>query len=114
MSINEAIKASIEPLVSICVPDVYAPEPQEPSATEYATFNYTEIGADFGDDTANAVRYLLQLHWFLPSGVNPIDKKKQIKKALLQMGGTYPEVFNASDQDGQHWIFECEYADGDV
>lgn len=114
MSINEEIKRTVGRLVPLCVPSPYTPTPDKINNTEYVTFNYTALGDDFGDDTANAIRYLLQIHWFLPTGTNPMKKKKQIKCALLDMGCTYPEVFDASDEDGQHFVFEAEYTDGDV
>lgn len=115
MSINATIKAAVEPIVPICVPDLYSG-----TATEYCTFNYTELPDSFGDETPGAIRYLVQLHYFCPyigkngSYFNPYTKKKQLKNALLNAGFTYPSVTNASDADGQHIVFETEYVDGDV
>jgi hypothetical protein len=109
MSINTIIRAAITPIVPECVPDQYTG-----TATEYCTFNYSELPDAFGDDSPHAIRYLVQLHYFLPTGVNPYTKKKQLKNALLNAGFTYPSVTNASDADGQHYALECEYSDGDV
>ena len=109
MSINSTIRAAVTPIVPICVPDQY-----DGMATEYCTFNYSEIPDSFGDDSPHAIRYLVQLHYFFPTGANPYAKKKQLKNALLNAGFTYPSVTNASDGDGQHNVFECEYVDGDV
>ena len=109
MSINTIIRAAITPIVPECVPDQYGG-----TATEYCTFNYSEIPDAFGDELPGAIRYLVQLHYFLPTGTNPCAKKKQLKNALLNAGFTYPSVTNASDADGQHYALECEYSDGDV
>lgn len=109
MSLNTIIRAAITPIVTECVPDQYGG-----TATEYCTFNYSELPDAFGDDSPHAIRYLVQLHYFLPTGANPYAKKKQLKNALLNAGFTYPSVTNASDGDGQHIIFETEYSDGDV
>lgn len=114
MSVNSIICTAITPIVPVCVPDVYRPLPNETPAAEYCTFNYSEIPDAFGDESPEAIRYLVQLHYFLPIGANSIAKKKQLKNALLNAGFTYPSVTNASDADGQHYALECEYADGDV
>jgi hypothetical protein len=109
MSINSTIRAAVTPIVAVCVPDVYTG-----TATEYCTFNYTELPDAFGDEMPGAIRYLVQLHYFLPTGANPYAKKKQIKNALLSAGFTYPVATPAGDGDGQHYALECEYSDGDV
>ena len=109
MSINSTIINAITPIVPVCVPDMYTG-----TATEYCTFNYSEIPDNWGDNAPHAIKYLVQLHWFLQSGVNPSVKKKRIKNALLAADFTYPSVVNATDNDGQHFIFETEYCDGEV
>jgi hypothetical protein len=115
VSLNTIIRAAITPIVPECVPDQYTG-----AATEYCTFNYTELPDAFGDEMPGAIRYLVQLHYFCPyigkngSYFNPYTKKKQLKNALLNAGFTYPSVTNASDADGQHYALECEYSDGDV
>lgn len=109
MSINSIIKSAIEPIVPVCVPDLY-----EGAATEYCAFNYSELPDAFGDNKPSAIRYLVQVHYFCQRGANPISTKMRLKNALLNADFTYPSVTNASDKDGQHWVFECEYVDGDV
>jgi hypothetical protein len=76
MSLNSIIRAAITPIVPECVPDQYTG-----TATEYCTFNYSEIPDAFGDESPHAIRYLVQLHYFLPTGANPYTKKKQLKNA---------------------------------
>ena len=81
---------------------------------EYCTINCVEIPTDFGDDIPNAVRYLVQVHWFAQNGVNPTAKKRAIIRALINIGCTYPQVTDASDLHGLHFVFECDYVDGNV
>lgn len=109
MSLDSAIRAAVLPIVSVCEPNQY-----DGDALEYCTFAYTELPVCFGDNAPHAIRYLVQLHWFLPTGERPAAKKKQLRQALATAGCTYPSVENASDADGQHYVFECEYVGGDV
>ena len=114
MSINATIRAAVTPIVAVCVPDVYKSAAGETPATEYCTFNYSELPEVFADGKPDVIRYLVQLHWMFPKGTSPFSKKKQIKNALHNAGLTYPSVTNASDSDGGHLIFECEATDGEV
>lgn len=107
--IDEIINAAISPIVPALEPNRYRGE-----ALEYVTWNYTTIPVIFADSTPDAARYLIQVHWFLPHEVNPNAKKLSICRALHNAGLTYPSITNATDKDGQHYVFECEFADGGV
>lgn len=108
--LDSKIRAAVEPLVSVCVPDIYTGDKKE-----YCTFNYNEIPAAFGDNRPNAVRYLVQVHWFLPLKRRPNPKKKELRRALLAVRGfSAPEIVNANDGEGQHYVYEFEAVDGDV
>lgn len=109
MSIDSTIRTVLKPIVPIVKPIVYTG-----SETEYIVFNYTELPTLHADNRPNAIRYLVQVHWYLPTNVNPNTKKKQIKQALLNADFTYPSAMNASDSEGQHFVFETEFCDGDV
>lgn len=109
MSINAAIKAAVEPVVPVCVPNVYKGE-----AKEYTTFNATDLPDSFGDDSPETIRYLVQIHYCCPVDVNPLTTKRALCRSLAACGFTYPTVTDASDDEGQHFVLECEYADGDV
>ena len=106
MSINSAIKAAVEPIVSVCVPNVYKGE-----ATEYCTFNYSEYPTDFADNASQMTGYSIQVHWFLPLNGNPLVKKAQIKTALIAAGFDDPTVVDVTDDAGQHYVFETGYAE---
>lgn len=108
--LDEKIQAAVKPLVPECVPDLYTG-----NAKEYCTYNYNEIPAGFGDNVPHAVRYLVQVHWFLPLKKRPQPKKKELRRALMNVKGFgAPEIVNASDGDEQHYVFEFEAVDGNV
>lgn len=108
MSVDDKLRAAVAPLVAEIVPDLYLGE-----AEEYCTYNYTESPGGFGDNSAHATRYLVQLHWFLPLKRRPQPKKKQLKQALAAVRGfTAPTVINANDETGQHYVFEFEAVGG--
>lgn len=107
MSMNEKLIQAIKPIVPVCEPDGYDGE-----ADEYCVFSATELGACFGDDRPTAICFLVSLHYYLPRGCNPIAKKKQIAQALSGADFTWPSITNASDEAGQHYVFECEWAEG--
>ena len=75
---------------------------------EYLTFGYNSIPADYGDDEPAHERILIQVHYFAPQGVNTLAKRRRIKAALRGAGMTWPACTNASDGNGQHFVFECE------
>ena len=109
MTINEQIKAAVEPIVAVCVPDTYGGE-----ATEYCTFNYTEIPEEFGDDMPELIRYAIQLHYFCPAGYNSIAKRQDLRRAILTADFTAPDIIPAGDELSQHYVFEFEGLGGDV
>ena len=45
----------------------------------------------------------------LPTGKNPNPTKLRIQRALYDQGFTWPSITPASDNEGQGWVFECEY-----
>lgn len=112
MNIDERIRAAVLPIVPICEPDLYDGE-----ESTYCTFNMEEIPTAFGDDAPHAVRYLIQLHLFAPGWPKPPSTRqlrKQLCRAVLDAGFTYPEVTNASEKEAQHYVLEFEGVDGDV
>lgn len=109
MSLHSVLRSAVLPLVSVCEPGVY-----EGDQSEYCTFVVTDIPEIFAEGRPHAMRYLVYLHWFLPSGINPLTKKRQLCQALLGAGFTYPYVEDVSDEAGQHIVFECQYMDGGV
>lgn len=109
MTINEQIKAAVEPVVAVCVPDKYGGE-----AMEYCTFNYVEIPEEFGDDAPELIRYAVQLHYFCPAGHDSVKTRQDLRKAILAADFTAPEITNAGDETGQHYVLEFDGFGGDV
>lgn len=107
MIINETIIQAVTPIVPICVPDNYEGEEQE-----YCTFNYNARGELFADDLPGAIVYDVQLHYFLPAGKDPRPKLKRLCRALTDADMTWPEITPAGDEDGQHYVLECEWSGG--
>lgn len=78
----------------------------------YYTFACQSFGADFGDDGPGCERWLAQVHLFAPLAENCIRRARETKRALFAAGFTWPDMTDATDQDGQHYVFECETAAG--
>ena len=79
-------------------------------ADQYYVFNYSTLGTDYADDTPGHERYLIQVHFFCPRVFDSVLRVAQTKQKLFAAGFTWPSVINASDEDGQHIVFECEIA----
>lgn len=107
MTVNEALRSAILPIIPICEPEDYDGEEKE-----YCTFLYDDQPDVFADGFPGVIIHRLILNWYLPHGHDPIEKKTQICRALCQAGFTYPYVTNSSDDLMQHYVFECDYPGG--
>lgn len=107
MTLNESIIAAVTPVIPVCVPDIYRGE-----AEEYCTFNYSELPEGFGDDMPTLSRCAVQLHYYCPEGRDSQKARRALKLAILEADFTAPEITNASDKDGQHFVFEFEALGG--
>ena len=56
--------------------------------------------------------WLVSVHFFAPLDENVTARVRKTKAALYQAGFTWPRSEDASDQDGRHFVFECETAEG--
>ena len=106
MSFDSRLRDKLIPIVPIVEPNIY-----EGEDLEYIIFAYGERGECFGDNVPEEIVLSVQVHYFLPNGENPRAKKRLIRQALFDLGGTCPEITNASDKDGQHYVFEFECAE---
>lgn len=75
----------------------------------YYTFSCSSFGADFGDDEPGHERWLVSVHLFAPLHGNLSRRVRETKKALFRAGSTWPSCVDAGDQEGQHFVFECEF-----
>ena len=80
--------------------------------SEYITFNYVKDGAElFADDQPIEDISSMQIHYFLPSTKDYLEAKRKIRRAILEEGGTYPDVTVLMEPDNKtrHIVFECEF-----
>lgn len=106
MSCDEAINSAFGNILPI-FPNVYTGE-----QLTYLVYNYYVIPEVFADSVSHASRYSIQLHLYLPQKSNPNALKLSIINACINGGFTYPSMTNASDKDGQHYVFEFEFCNG--
>jgi hypothetical protein len=113
MSIDAVLQTALRPLGFPVFPNKYTgPELQ------YLVTNWTMIPALNAGDLAHAARYLVQVHYYLPDKQNPHETLEAICRALVAAEFTCPEILGADetngsrDAHGQHWVIECEFADG--
>lgn len=104
----EVLTEALSPLWPQAVfPQVYTGQ-----ALRYVVWNYNSLPAVWAEDDAHAARYLVQVHLYLPHKEDPHAAILALSEALHRAGLTRPDVTDASDSEGQHWVLECEYADG--
>jgi len=103
---NAIIMAALESFGDPVVFGEYAPGNAD--AERYYTFGYSTIPADHSDDSPGHERYLVQICLNCPRSFNSLQRVAETKKALFSAGFTWPSVVNASDEEGQRIVFECE------
>ena len=54
------------------------------------------------------IKNMIQVHLFLPVDFDSVGLRKETKRYLLNAGFTYPTIYDATDEEAQHWVFECE------
>lgn len=107
MTVNERIKAVVEPIVPVCVPDFYRGDEKT-----YCTFNYDTMAIQYSDDEPQFLKHLIQIHLVAPRGTNLLKQRRRIADALFKADFDYPDIENASDEEEQHYVFETEYVEG--
>lgn len=110
MSVEAKVKAALDVFGDPVEKSVlYAAASDDPA--RYYTFSCGSIGDDFGDDAPGCERWLVSVHLFAPLTENCVQRVRETKQALFDAGFTWPRFTDASDQDGQHLVFECETAE---
>lgn len=107
MSMNQKIIGTLSDFGFPVAPDMYVGEKET-----YFVFQYSTSPDNFADDEPKVERYLLQIHFYCPPGKNVLQIRTKIKQNLFAVGFSWPDEVNASDQDGQHYVFECETVEG--
>ena len=103
--IDEKIRSALLPFGDPVEKAIY-----QSTAKRYYSFNYNTIGAAYADDAPEHVRYLIQVHLFMPLKEEDLAQKEATQAALYNAGFTWPDVFDATDEGRRHIIFECEDA----
>ena len=103
MTVNERLKAALEPLGEPMAPGTYT----GPAET-YITYNYGLIPAQSGDNWPLLYRALVQVHVVGPIGKPITPLVKRVMGALMGNEFTAPEVEPAGDQERQHMVIESE------
>ena len=81
-------------------------------APVYFVFNYSSLGVGYADDEPTGELSLIQVHLFAPLSMNITALKRRTKAAIHAAGFTWPELTDASDEQGRHIVFEFQYVDG--
>lgn len=109
MTLNEKIIAVVSPIVPVCVPDILVTEAGETPPERYCTFNYTELPAGIGDNTACLTRALVQVHYFAPLKASTLAVRRALRDAIAAVDDfTLPSIENATDATGQHYVLEFD------
>lgn len=111
MSVEARVKAALGAFGDPVEKSVFT-TPARDGPQRYYTFQCESLGADFGDDEPGSERWLVSIHLFAPPDENCVRRGRMTKRALFNAGFTWPQMTDASDQDGQHLVFECETVEG--
>ena len=108
-SMAEALQGALE---TVLPADQIYPHLYTGPLLRYIVWNYSVIPTLWAESRPGAARYLVQVHFYLPHKESPRAAILALQRALADAGFTWPDITDASDEDGQHWVLECEYADG--
>lgn len=106
MSIWARVKAALAPFGDPVEKSLFSA-----AGRRYYAFTCSSFGDDFGNGAPGHERWLVSVHFFAPLGGNWNGRVRATKEALFAAGFTWPEFTDATDQDGQHFVFECETAE---
>lgn len=107
MSINERIIRALQPLGLSVTPDTHRPE----HGSLYITFGYNVNGEHFGDNLPQVEVYAVMIHLWAARGENVLQLRRMIRLLLAQAGFTWPDEIDAGDEDGQHFVYECQISE---
>lgn len=107
MSFEEKLCAAVRSVLPESAPGTY-----EGNALIYGTWNHNELGKLFADGRPHSLLHLVQVHVYLPKRHPWAEIKTKMRKALFALGGTWPDITNAGDESGEHFVFEFEVAEG--
>jgi len=103
MTLNQRIIQVLSPLGLPVVPDV-----DTLHRPRCLVFNYDLLPAQPADNRPTWYKALIQVHLYLPLGNDGRELRRQVMEALVDAGMTWPEIIDATDDETQHKVFECE------
>lgn len=103
MSVNEILRAALAPTGLICVPDTHVP-----GADTYYTFSYNVVPEAWGNNSPDAEICDVSVHLWGPVDKNLLALRERTRRLLRGAGLTSPFEIDASDEDGQHFLYECQ------
>lgn len=107
MSFEDRLCAAVRSVLPESAPGTY-----EGNSLIYATWNYNELGKLHAEGMPGIILYLVHVHVCLPKGYPWAEIRSKMRQALFNLGGTWPEIIDASDKGGEHLVFEFEAAEG--
>ena len=107
MSINERIIRALSPLGLSVTPDTHRPE----QGDLYITFGYSVRGENHGDNVPQVEVSDVMIHLWANRGENVLQQRRMIRLLMSQAGFTWPDETDAGDEDGQHYVYECQIAE---
>ena len=112
MSIEAIITSALTALNLPAQKHPFTPDKNNKRPSRYFTYNIYTAGADHADNEPQHEVARIMVHYFCPLEENSVSMERRVKKALSGAGTTYPHKTDASDENGQHIVFECEFAEG--
>ena len=103
MTLNQRIIQALKPLGLPVVPDV-----DTLHRPRCLVFNYDLIPAQPADNRPTWYKALIQVHLYLPLENDGREIRRQVLEALVDAGMTWPGIIDATDEETQHKVFECE------
>ena len=105
-NVDDALQAALQPVL----PGKVYPTLYTKKELEYIATSHTTLPVVFADGKPGAARYLCTVRYYLPWKQNPNAKLLAIQEALFDQDFTWPSVTDISDDEGQAYALECEYA----
>ncbi|GHU92949.1 hypothetical protein FACS1894208_01250 [Clostridia bacterium] len=105
MEMNERIVSALSTIAPT------APDSWIGNADEYITFSFNVAPEEWADDRALNDVYSVSVHFFAPHGKESCGQRGAIKSAIFNEFEVQCSIVNASDGDGQHYVFEFEVTD---
>lgn len=102
--INSTLINTLKSIVPNVYPDVYTGK-----ETEYIVFIYDIRPDNYGDDIPFHLTYDVRVHYLAPLKKDVTQKRIAIIQAISNIDfATYPSEVNATDEDGQHFVYDFE------